>query len=153
MFQHYISALQNYAVFSGRASRSEYWYFVLFNIIISVVLGMIEVTLGLGDEDGGLLTGIYSLVLLVPSVAVAVRRIHDSDKSGWWILLPFYNLYLLIRKGTVGPNRFGEDRVNLDAVSPIPQAATTTEAATMTPETSEESALSAETSESENTNN
>jgi len=99
----YIAVLKKYNVFSGRASRSEFWFFVLFNFIASFILGFIDGIFG----SAGVLGGIYSLVVLLPSIAVAVRRIHDSGKSGWFFLVPFYNLYLYIIPGDVGENKYG----------------------------------------------
>ncbi|NCQ61210.1 MAG: DUF805 domain-containing protein [Myxococcales bacterium] len=101
---YYIKALKNYARFDGRATRSEYWYFFLFNVIISFVL----------DVVGGLIHvpiigSLYSLAVLVPGIAVGVRRMHDVDKSGWFLLIPLYNLILAITAGTAGPNAFGAD--------------------------------------------
>ena len=90
--KYYLKALQNYATFKGRASRSEYWYFVLFNVIFSIVLGFVS-----GIVDLPILYTIYSLVLLIPSIAVAVRRMHDVGKSGWFILY-ISNLFPQISK-------------------------------------------------------
>ena len=118
-------------------------------MIISIALGIIEVALGWGDEDGGILTGLYSLFILVPSIAVGVRRIHDSNKSGWWILLPFYNLYLLIRKGTDGENRFGPNpngSTSAPAAAPVAEApAPAPESAPVASETEMSEASSADT--------
>jgi uncharacterized membrane protein YhaH (DUF805 family) len=75
------SAFAKYATFSGRASRSEYWWFYLFSVLVSVVSGMLDAVLG-----AEVLELVAMLVLLLPSVAVAVRRLHDSDLSGWWFL-------------------------------------------------------------------
>ena len=85
----YLEVLKKYAVFSGRARRKEYWYFVLFNIIISIVLVMIDGMTGSFSAEGGLglLSGIYTLAVLIPSVAVSVRRLHDTNRSGWWLLI------------------------------------------------------------------
>lgn len=85
----YLKVLKNYAGFSGRARRKEYWYFILFNLIISVVLGMIDgVTGSFSVEAGlGLLSGIYALAVLIPGIAVAIRRLHDTGRSGWWLLI------------------------------------------------------------------
>jgi len=83
-----------FAHFIGRARRSEYWYFVLFNLIVSLGLGMVDAFLGLG-----FLSGLYGLVALIPSIAVAVRRLHDTGKSGWWLLIglvPFIGWVILI---------------------------------------------------------
>ena len=87
----YVVALRKYAVFQGRARRSEYWYFVLFNIIIGFVLGFMDVLMGTYDfEVGmGLLGGLYSLVVLLPGIGVSVRRLHDIGRTGWWLLILF----------------------------------------------------------------
>ncbi len=83
-----MTVLRKYAVFSGRARRSEYWYFVLFNVLISMVLSFVDLTIGTATSTGsiGLLGGLYSLAVFIPSLAVAVRRLHDTGKSGWWVL-------------------------------------------------------------------
>ncbi len=85
----YLKALKKYAVFSGRARRKEYWYFALFSLLIAIVLAIIEGIVGnLDAETGvGLLGDIYLLAILIPSIAVAVRRLHDTDRSGWWLLI------------------------------------------------------------------
>ncbi len=85
----YLEVLKKYAVFNGRARRKEYWYFFLFNIIISIVLGIIDgVTGSFSPEAGmGLLGGIYMLAVLIPGIAVSVRRLHDTNRSGWWLLI------------------------------------------------------------------
>ena len=102
--KYYLKALQNYATFKGRASRSEYWYFVLFNIIFSIVLGFVS-----GIVDLPILYTIYSVVLLIPSIAVAVRRMHDVGKSGWFILIPIYDLILACTQGVKGENEYGTE--------------------------------------------
>ncbi|MEP3561881.1 MAG: DUF805 domain-containing protein [Marinobacter sp.] len=85
----YLEVLKKYAVFSGRARRKEYWFFILFNIIISLVLGAIDGVMGSYSETAGvgLLGGIYSLAVLIPGIAVTVRRLHDTGRSGWWFLI------------------------------------------------------------------
>jgi uncharacterized membrane protein YhaH (DUF805 family) len=103
---YYISVLKNFANFNGRARRSEYWYFVLFSVIISVALSSIDRMMGF---ESGLLSTIYSLAVLVPSIAVGVRRMHDVGKSGWFILIPIYNLILALTPGVEGENEYGED--------------------------------------------
>ena len=102
--QYYLKALQNYAVFTGRANRSEYWYFVLFNLIFSFVIGFIA-----GFIKIPILGSIYSLAVLIPGIAVGVRRMHDVDKSGWFLLIPIYNLILACTEGTIGENQYGDD--------------------------------------------
>ena len=106
----YLAVLKKYAVFSGRARRKEYWMFFLFNLIIAFGLGIIEGVLGIAAEsDQSILTTIYQLAILIPSIAVGVRRMHDTDHSGWWLLLPIVNLVFACTEGTRGDNRFGAD--------------------------------------------
>ena len=114
----YIQALKKYADFSGRARRKEYWFFALFNILISLALGIIDNVLGTYSAEAhtGLLEAIYSLAVLVPGLAVTVRRLHDTNRSGWWllmVLIPLIGwavlLVFMILDGTPGENRFGPD--------------------------------------------
>jgi uncharacterized membrane protein YhaH (DUF805 family) len=79
----YLKVLQNYVGFQGRARRKEYWMFTLFSVIISIVLAILETIIGMSS----ILTGPYSLAVLLPSLAVVVRRLHDTGRSGWLILL------------------------------------------------------------------
>jgi len=97
----YLGVLKKYAVFSGRAQRAEYWYFVLFSIIVSIILVILDGMIGTINEQSGygLLSGIYSLAVIIPSVAVATRRLHDIGKSGWWqliALIPILGVIVLI---------------------------------------------------------
>ena len=112
----YLQALKKYAVFSGRSRRKEYWYFVLFNIIVAIVLAGIDALLGTRSSSSsiGLLSGIYGLAVIIPSLAVTVRRLHDIDRSGWWIfinLIPLIGAIVLlvfaVSEGTPGNNRYG----------------------------------------------
>ena len=80
--------LQKYADFSGRGRRSEYWYFALFNLLVGIAAGIIDVILGTDFDTGSGLIGLLaSLALLLPSLAAGVRRLHDTSRSGWWILI------------------------------------------------------------------
>lgn len=85
----FIAALKKYATFSGRAQRAEYWYFVLFNMLFLMGLTISDGIAGTFSAEAGigLLSGIYSLGILSPSVAVGVRRLHDTGRSGWWLLI------------------------------------------------------------------
>ncbi|MBN9338642.1 MAG: DUF805 domain-containing protein [Comamonadaceae bacterium] len=85
----FLLALKKYATFSGRARRSEYWYFVLFYLIIFFALSIIDgITGSFSAASGmGFLGGLLTLGLLLPSIAVGVRRLHDTGRSGWWLLL------------------------------------------------------------------
>ncbi len=100
----YLKVLKQYADFSGRARRSEYWYFTLFNVIIAFVIGFIGGMLG-----NTVFSNIYSLAVLIPGIAVGVRRMHDVGKSGWFLLIPIYNLILACTEGTIGENEYGSD--------------------------------------------
>lgn len=113
-----ILPLKRYAEFSGRSRRKEYWMYFLFTIIVGIVLGGIDGILGLNAGLGrtGVLGGLFSLATLIPSIAVAIRRLHDTDRSGWWLLLVFIPILgwiaLLVfycTEGTRGPNAFGPD--------------------------------------------
>ena len=87
----YVDVLKKYAVFEGRARRQEYWMFVLFNLIIAIVLGIVDRGAGLmiGEAGTGILGSIYSLAVLCPGIAVAIRRLHDTGRSGFWLLIAF----------------------------------------------------------------
>ena len=114
-------ALSNYAVFQGRASRSEFWWFELFLVIAYVIIAVLLAVLGavLGDSGqiiGSLLYFVFALGVLLPALGVTIRRLHDVDKSGWWIFIsvvPIIGPILLIiwycTKGSLGDNRFGAD--------------------------------------------
>lgn len=90
----YIKVLKNYVTFTGRARRKEYWMFTLFNIIVSIVLSIITGFIGLPE-----IAILYSLAVFLPSIAVAIRRLHDTGRSGWWLLIsfvPFIGIIILI---------------------------------------------------------
>jgi len=115
--QWYLDVLKKYVVFSGRARRKEFWMFTLFSAIISIVLSVIDRAIGTDSSTGtGLLGGIYSLLVLLPSLAVTVRRLHDTNRSGAWIfigLLPIIGWIVLlvftVQEGTPGENSHGPD--------------------------------------------
>ena len=82
------TCLSKYVVFSGRARRSEYWWFVLFNFLVNFAAGIVDFILGTDYRWGtGLISTLVSLALLLPSLAVAIRRLHDTSRTGWWILI------------------------------------------------------------------
>ncbi|UCG79064.1 MAG: DUF805 domain-containing protein [Nitrospirota bacterium] len=108
----YIAVLKKYAVFKGRARRAEYWYFCLFNILIAIALGFFDGVLG----TAGLLGTLYSLGVLLPGIAVTVRRLHDTSRSGWWILVglvPIVGLIVIlvfmVQDSKEGDNQYGPD--------------------------------------------
>jgi uncharacterized membrane protein YhaH (DUF805 family) len=102
-----------YASFSGRASRSEYWWAYLGMIVISILVQVVDLAI-IAATGVPFLTVIFALAILIPSLAIAVRRLHDTDRSGWWYLIifvPFVGVIVLLvffcTRGTQGPNRFG----------------------------------------------
>jgi uncharacterized membrane protein YhaH (DUF805 family) len=114
----YLDVLKKYVVFSGRARRKEFWMFTLFTVIISIVLNVVDRAMGTADNSTGtgVLGGIYTLLVLLPSLAVTVRRLHDTDRSGWWILIgliPLIGAIVLlvfeVQEGTAGDNSHGPD--------------------------------------------
>ena len=108
----YIEVLKKYAVFSGRSGRKEYWMFVLVNILISIVINVVE-----GIAGGpGFLGGLYSLAVLLPSLGVGIRRLHDTGRSAWWLLIgliPILGAIALIvflaTGSEPGENRYGPE--------------------------------------------
>ncbi len=97
----YLEVWKKYAVFNGRSRRKEYWYFVLFNLMVGLILGLVDSMTGLYNYEAGLglLSGIYSLAVIVPGIAVGVRRLHDTGRNGWWLLIgliPFIGAIVLI---------------------------------------------------------
>ncbi|MGL5192085.1 MAG: DUF805 domain-containing protein [Chroococcales cyanobacterium] len=106
----YLKAWKNYAVVSGRATRQEYWMFILFNFIVVFLLGIIEGILGaMTNTDQSVLTVIYQLAVFIPSIAVSVRRMHDTNRSGWWIIVPIAGFIFTFLDGTPGENKYGYD--------------------------------------------
>jgi len=113
----YIKVLKNYAVFSGRARRKEYWMFILFNFIFGLVASFIDLGIGLltfAVFGLGLLYILYTLAVFVPGLAVSVRRLHDVGKSGWYYLIilipiagPIWLLVLLCTDSQPGDNKYG----------------------------------------------
>lgn len=104
----YIAVIKKYAVSQGRASREEYWMFFLWNIIISFGLSLIDKKFGLQYRfSGSLLSDIYALFIFFPTLGVGIRRLHDIDRSGWWVIVPIANIVFFTFKSTVGDNKYG----------------------------------------------
>lgn len=101
----YLMVLKKYAEFTGRSRRKEYWMFALFNFMISIVLSSID--LYVFNLDGYGIDTIYSLAVLVPTIAVAIRRMHDVGKSGWYCIIPIYNIVLACSDSEEGDNEYG----------------------------------------------
>ena len=91
------SVLSKYATFSGRARRSEYWWFYLFTILVSVATSIVDAVLGAAfDNEIGIVSTIASLALLLPSLAVTARRLHDTGRTGWWMLFPVVAIFATV---------------------------------------------------------
>ena len=114
----YLKVLKQYADFSGRARRKEYWMFVLFNMIFAIVAMILDNVLGIAMEGIGYgpLYGLYALAMLIPGLAVAVRRLHDVGKSGWMTLIAFIPLIgsiwlivLMVTDSNAGENQYGQN--------------------------------------------
>lgn len=122
--QAIIEGFKNYVKFSGRASRSEFWYWVLFIVIVSVALTILDMAL-FPAAGWSPLSTVWSILTIVPAISINARRLHDIDRSGWWLLLELTVIGALLilfwacLKGTAGPNRFGADP--LAGTAPITQ--------------------------------
>jgi len=106
------NGFRNYASATGRASRSEFWYWMIFSTLCGAAGNVIDLAI-LRDVDSGLVAPLISLALLLPDVAVSIRRLHDLDRSGWWLLICLTGIGFIVllvwdcMRGTLGPNRFG----------------------------------------------
>ncbi len=107
----YLDAWRKYLMFSGRATRKDYWGFVLINMLVSVLIVVLELIIGMGD---GFLSSLYTLAVVCPNIALCARRLHDVNRSGWWqlaVIVPLLNLYLFyliwIKRGKPEENKFG----------------------------------------------
>ncbi len=102
-FESVETCLSKFVTFTGRATRSEYWWFYLACMIASYAVGFLD-----GLLDNGIVSSIISLVFCIPMIAAGIRRMHDTGHSGWFILIPIYNLVLLCTKGEDQANVYGE---------------------------------------------
>lgn len=113
----YLAVLKQYAVFTGRASRSEFWFFALFNFIIAFVIGFVEGLIGLTFDFGyGPISMLYTLAILLPAIGVSIRRLHDTGRTGWWLLISFIPiigalvlLVFYVLDSEPGSNQYGEN--------------------------------------------
>ncbi len=113
---YYLSVFKKYAVFGGRAQRAEYWYFFLFNLIISIVLGIVSVLI---SDNKNIIGFVYALAVLIPELAVSIRRLHDVGKSGWMILINLiplvgfiWYIVLMVTDSNSGDNEYGPNPKN-----------------------------------------
>lgn len=110
----YLEVLRKYVVFSGRARRKEYWMFVLFNLIIALVLSLIAGIIAIAAKSVSVLATLYSLAVFIPGIAVSVRRLHDTNRSGWWLLInlvpiigAIVSLVFMVSDSQPGENQYG----------------------------------------------
>ncbi len=108
----YLKVIKNYVGFDGRARRKEYWMFVLFNIIFAIAASILDMIIG----TYFVIQLLYGLAVLIPGIAVSIRRLHDTDKSGIWILVSLipiiggiWLIVLMVGEGTTGDNQYGPD--------------------------------------------
>lgn len=118
----YIKALKNYVGFEGRARRREYWYFTLCNVLVALALAVIDSLM-----DSSLLTALYSLAVLLPGLAVTVRRLHDTGRTGWWLLVGLVPLVggivllvFVLLDSEPGTNRYGQSPKQVAVAVPPP---------------------------------
>lgn len=127
IMNYYLTVLKKYAVFKGRARRAEYWYFLLFNAIVSIILGILgkaigvfNITIGTIGNEINILSIVYGLAVFMPGLAVSARRLHDVGKSGWMILInlipligTIWILILMTRESVSGENEYGPNPKNV----------------------------------------
>jgi len=119
------SGFNNYVNFTGRAARSEFWYWTLFAILASIAGELIDLALFSSSSTFTPVQTLVNLALFLPGLAVSVRRLHDLDRTGWWLLLIFTVIGIIVllvwdcMRGTVGPNRFGPDPLAATAPSQV----------------------------------
>ena len=108
----YIEVLKKYVEFSGRAHRTEYWMFFLINMVVTFAIAMVEAALG----SPGVLGGLYALAVLLPALGVSVRRLHDTGRTGWWLLImlipligPIVILVFMVLDSEEGDNQYGSN--------------------------------------------
>jgi uncharacterized membrane protein YhaH (DUF805 family) len=117
------SGFQNYVNFSGRASRSAYWYWTLFAVLMSIASKLLDVMLFPGCDTSPI-NSLVGLALFLPGLSIAVRRLHDLDRTGWWLLIIFTLIGILVlliwlcMRGTMGANRFGPDPLAIEPLQP-----------------------------------
>jgi uncharacterized membrane protein YhaH (DUF805 family) len=107
------ACLRKYAEFRGRAPRAEYWWFYLFQVLVGVSLAVMAVVIGLSEDAANGLSGVFGLALALPTLAVTARRLHDVDRSGWWMFIPMTIigivpfLYWICKEGDSRANEYG----------------------------------------------
>lgn len=101
----YLKAFSDYATFSGRSSRREFWMFSILYLIFGIAIAIVCVFLGLSEK----IVTVYQMVSIIPTIAVTVRRMHDTNHSGWYMLIPIYNFVLFCLPGDTTENAYGQN--------------------------------------------
>jgi uncharacterized membrane protein YhaH (DUF805 family) len=121
------SGFAHYVTFSGRAIRSEYWYWALFTLLGGLATEILDAGIfAAQSHTASPLNGVFDLITFLPSLAISVRRLHDINRSGWWFLIAFTIIGLFVlfywacKRGTPGPNRFGPDPFSSGSITPLP---------------------------------
>jgi uncharacterized membrane protein YhaH (DUF805 family) len=121
------SVFSHYVTFSGRAARSEYWWWALFTAICGIATAIVDAAIFGYSPGASPLNGIFNLITFLPSLAVAARRLHDIDRTAWWLLVALTGIGIILLivwfcfRGTPGPNRFGPDPLTtVGAAGPAP---------------------------------
>ncbi len=105
----YVASVRNFADFKGRAGRKEFFVFMVMNLIFSLLLGYLERFAEITPPGSqGILSRIFEIVMILPTLSLSVRRLHDSGHDWWWLLIPMVNFFLMIREGNRGENQYGK---------------------------------------------
>lgn len=103
IFISYINAWKNAFYFNGRVRRKSYWYFILVHAIILFILAIADQAM----RSNEVLSNIYNIAALIPGISMGIKRMHDVGKSGWWIIVPFINIYYAVKDSDFGANEYG----------------------------------------------
>jgi uncharacterized membrane protein YhaH (DUF805 family) len=103
IFTSYINAWKTAFIFKGRVRRKTYWYFILAHVIITIILAIVDQAM----RNGDVISTLYSIAILVPAISMGVKRMHDVGKCGWWIIVPFVNLYYAVKDSDQNMNEYG----------------------------------------------
>lgn len=116
MLSSFVRTFKKAFNFKGRAQRMEYWFFSITCWAATGLLGIAASVLGGEHSLPAVISGIFTFITILPQIAVGVRRMHDTGRPGWWLVLPVFNVYFLLKSGDEGPNEYGEDPKAIDVM-------------------------------------